>query len=65
MEWGLGCFAITWSVHQYHVAKTVRPRVMPVQGKSPLMGSRKRCMASRLGRWQVVLGTIFDGMAAK
>lgn len=56
-------FTFTWSVHQYHVAMMDSPNVIPVQGRSPEIGSRKRCMASALGRWQVVLGTILDGTA--
>lgn len=55
----------TWSVHQYHMAKTESPKVMPVQGRSPEAGSRKRCMASGLGKWQVALGIILDGTAFK
>lgn len=58
-------FTFTWSVHQYQVAKTDSPRVMPVQGRSPETGSRKRCMASALGRWHVVLGIILAGTAFK
>lgn len=54
---------ITWSVHQYQAARMVNPNVIPVQGRSPLTGSRKRCMASERGRWQVVFGTTRDGMA--
>lgn len=54
---------LTWSVHQYQVARTESPKVMPVHGRSPEAGSRKRCMASGLGRWQVALGILFDGTA--
>lgn len=66
VTWGRGfLFTFTWSVHQYHVAMMDNPKVIPVQGRSPEIGSRKRCMASALGRWQVALGTILDGTAFK
>lgn len=56
-------WTLTWSVHQYQVAMMVRPKVIPVHGRSPVWGSRNMCMASARGRWQVVLGTVLDGMA--
>ena len=66
VTWGRGfLFTFTWSVHQYHVAMIDSPKVIPVQGRSPETGSRERCIASALGRWQVVLGTILDGTAFK
>lgn len=54
---------LTWSVHQYQVAMMVRPKVIPVHGRSPVEGSRNICMASARGRWQVVLGMVLEGMA--
>lgn len=54
---------LTWSVHQYQVAMTVRPKVIPVHGRSPVEGSRNMCMASARGTWQVVLEMILDGTA--
>ena len=62
---GAGGRIDTWSVHQYHVARTERPKVIPVQGKSSEPGSWNRCRASGLGRWQVVLGIIVEGTAFK
>lgn len=54
---------LTWSVHQYQVAMMVRPKVIPVHGRSPVKGSRNMCIASARGKWQVVLVIILDGMA--
>lgn len=56
-------FGRTWSVHQYHVASMVSPRVIPGQGRSPVTASLNRCMASCRGRWQVLLGMILLGTA--
>lgn len=53
----------TWSEHQYHMASMVRPRVMPGHGRSPVMASLNRCMASWRGRWHVLLGMILLGTA--
>lgn len=60
---GLPGWGITWSVHQHQVASTVRPKMRPGQGMSPLTGSRSMWKASGRGRWQVVLGTVALGMA--
>lgn len=60
---GGGGGALTWSVHQYQVAMMVRPKVMPVHGRSPVAGSRNMCMASARGRWHVVLEMVLEGMA--
>lgn len=62
-RWGWAMLVLTWSVHQYQVAMMVRPKVIPVHGRSPVEGSRNICMASARGRWQVVLGMVLDGVA--
>lgn len=39
----------TWSVHQYHMAMMLRPKIIPGHGRSPVTASRKMWKASSRG----------------